>query len=212
METFTEKAINGLSSAQEYLEVISTPINDMRNVSDKGSTHTSRLYEENRPWTETKVGEVVGSMDDFYVVYKKGIEEIANVGSEFNETISTLNTTISLIVDEIGDALDVLNLNLVDKKFEVKGSLRIASNKLIELNNTLTSFENNIEYIETLIKDYSEVRRIILLILTIIVLTCSGLGVLAVITYWTPVAWDDFLIQTMNVTWLLGEKKLTFNI
>ena len=36
----------------------------------------------------------------------------------------------------------------------------------------------------------------------------SGLGVLAVITYWTPVAWDDFLIQTMNVTWLLGEKNV----
>ena len=142
-------------------------------------------------------------MQDFYAIYKGGIG-IAGTASEFNASVAAVNSSIGPMVSEISGALETLQVSLVHKKASVDGALQLANNKLAELNTSLTGFYNNIEYIETTMKDYSEHRRITLLVLTIVVLTCSALGVLAVFTYWTSVAWDDVLIQGMNATWFLG--------
>ena len=40
--------------------------------------------------------------------------------------------------------------------------------------------------------------------ITYTVSICSGLGVLAVLTYWTQISWDDVLIYGMNFTWFFG--------
>ena len=203
VDGFTSKAIQGLSSTQEYLGVVSAPIVAMGNFSAKARTHSQRLYEQHHSWTEHGPTGLEGSMQDFYAIYKGGIG-IAGTASEFNASVAAVNSSIGPMVSEISGALETLQVSLVHKKASVDGALQLANNKLAELNTSLTGFYNNIEYIETTMKDYSEHRRITLLVLTIVVLTCSALGVLAVFTYWTSVAWDDVLIQGMNATWFLG--------
>ena len=146
---------------------------------------------------------VEDSIINLYVGEKAGLIEVG-AKENVNASLSLLASSVASLVSEVSGLRSTLNETLTSNKDNLLLSATVAIERLNRINTTVGLLEENIVYADSMIKSAAPYRWTTLLTLFIVSLVSVFSGVVGVIAYFTPFAFDDYLILLLNLTFFLS--------
>ena len=146
---------------------------------------------------------VEDSIINLYVGEKAGLIEVG-AKENVNASLSLLASSVASLVSEVSGLRSTLNETLTSNKDNLLLSATVAIERLNRINTTVGLLEENIVYADSMIKSAAPYRWTTLLTLFIVSLVSVFSGVVGVIAYFTPFAFDDYLISLLNLTFFLS--------
>jgi hypothetical protein len=140
---------------------------------------------------------------NLYVGEKAGLNE-AGAMENVNASLSQLASSVAPLVSDVLGLRSTLNETLTSNKDNLLLSATVAMERLKRVNTTVGQFEENILYADSMIRTAAPYRWTILLTLFIATLVSVFSGIVGVIAYFTPFAFDDYLISLLNLTFFLS--------
>ena len=140
---------------------------------------------------------------NLYVGEKAGLNE-AGAMENVNASLSQLASSVAPLVSDVLGLRSTLNETLTSNKDNLLLSATVAMERLNRVNTTVGQFEENILYADSMIRTAAPYRWTILLTLFIATLVSVFSGIVGVIAYFTPFAFDDYLISLLNLTFFLS--------